>query len=252
MTDGSQSVVNRYAYTPYGRIVGEQESVSQPFKYVGQYGVMAETNGFCYMRARYYDPSVGRFISEDPLGFVGGTNLSAYATGNPITLVDPSGEFPLLVILPVVGGTISGAFSAADVFAAGGGFGDVATAFGRGFVSGATGTLVAIGVGVATGGNAIAAGAAGGAVGNLVDQALSGNGFDPLGFATATIVGGVLGPLVDELIPTRGRLPNLLKWRNFNNFGPNSIRLTGREALGSTFSGTSGVLAGHAPYFWKP
>ncbi|MGO9370469.1 MAG: RHS repeat-associated core domain-containing protein [Syntrophobacteraceae bacterium] len=37
----------------------------QPFKFVGQYGVMAEPNGLYYMRARYYDPSVGRFTSED-------------------------------------------------------------------------------------------------------------------------------------------------------------------------------------------
>jgi len=76
------AVVNRYAYTPYGRIVGKAESVPQPFQYVGQYGVMAEPNGLDYMRARYYDPSVGRFISEDPLGFDGGdVNLYAYVGG---------------------------------------------------------------------------------------------------------------------------------------------------------------------------
>jgi RHS repeat-associated protein len=48
------------------------EAVTQPFKYVGQYGVMVEPNGLYYMRARYYDPSLGRFISEDPAGFGGG------------------------------------------------------------------------------------------------------------------------------------------------------------------------------------
>jgi len=92
MTDGSQAVVNRYAYTPYGRIVGKAESVPQPFQYVGQSGVMAEPNGFYYMRARYYDPEVGRFVSEDPIGFEGGdVNLYAYVGGNPILLFDPSG-----------------------------------------------------------------------------------------------------------------------------------------------------------------
>ncbi len=44
------------------------------------------------MRARYYDPRVGRFISEDPLGFDGGdVNLYAYVGNNPIMGVDPSG-----------------------------------------------------------------------------------------------------------------------------------------------------------------
>jgi len=43
------------------------------------------------MRARYYDANLGRFISEDPAGFVDGTNLYAYVGGNPVMLVDPSG-----------------------------------------------------------------------------------------------------------------------------------------------------------------
>ena len=94
MTDGSQAVVNRYAYTPYGQIVGKAESVPQPFQYVGQYGVMAEPNGFYYMRARYYDPEVGRFVSEDPIGFEGGdVNLYAYVQNNPVNRVDPTGLY---------------------------------------------------------------------------------------------------------------------------------------------------------------
>ena len=53
---------------------------------------MAETNGFYYMRARYYDPLNGRFISEDPLGFDGGdVNLYVYSGNNPVLLVDPWG-----------------------------------------------------------------------------------------------------------------------------------------------------------------
>lgn len=54
---------------------------------------MAEPdNGLYYMRARYYDPEVGRFISEDPLGFDGGDlNLYAYVGNNPVMSVDPWG-----------------------------------------------------------------------------------------------------------------------------------------------------------------
>jgi RHS repeat-associated protein len=92
MTDQHQDIVNKYAYTPFGIIADEQEGVAQPFKYVGQFGVMAEPNGFYYMRARYYDPEVGRFITEDPIGFAGGdVNLYAYVQNNPINYTDPYG-----------------------------------------------------------------------------------------------------------------------------------------------------------------
>ena len=92
LTDAAQVVVNSYTYEPFGQVLGQQEAVAQPFKYVGQYGVMAEPGGLYYMRARYYDPGVGRFISEDPLGFGGGdVNLSVYVANDPINLVDPFG-----------------------------------------------------------------------------------------------------------------------------------------------------------------
>ncbi|MFZ5994265.1 MAG: hypothetical protein ACOYU4_04700 [Thermodesulfobacteriota bacterium] len=53
MTDSSQTIVNKYAYDPFGKVSNQEETISQPFKFVGQYGVMTEPNGFYYMRARY-------------------------------------------------------------------------------------------------------------------------------------------------------------------------------------------------------
>ncbi len=50
LTDVNQNVVNSYAYDPFGTVLDQQETVTQPFRYVGQYGVMAEPNGLCYMR----------------------------------------------------------------------------------------------------------------------------------------------------------------------------------------------------------
>lgn len=100
MTDETQTVVNQYSYDPHGNILTQQEQIPQSFKYVGQYGVMAEPNGFYYMRARYYDPQAGRFISEDPIGFDGGdVNLYAYVANNSIIFIDPQGTSPAAWII---------------------------------------------------------------------------------------------------------------------------------------------------------
>ena len=91
MTDSSGNIVNKYAYDPYGKVLSQVEGISNPFKYVGAFGVMDEGNGLLYMRARYYDPATGRFISKDPIGWAGGFNLYAYTGNNPVNWVDPSG-----------------------------------------------------------------------------------------------------------------------------------------------------------------
>jgi RHS repeat-associated protein len=124
MSDSTQAIVNTYSYDAFGNIVNQTETVPQPFKFVGQYGVMTEPNGFYYMRARYYDPEVGRFISEDPIGFEGGdVNLCVYASNNPLIYTDPyglinnnnnnaqgigQGKLWLAVGLEIVAGTVIG------------------------------------------------------------------------------------------------------------------------------------------------
>jgi RHS repeat-associated protein len=59
-----------------------------------------------YNKYRDYDTSTGRYIQADPIGLKGGNSPYAYAMGNPVRYVDPSGQFVPLV---VVGGAAGGA-----------------------------------------------------------------------------------------------------------------------------------------------
>jgi RHS repeat-associated protein len=58
-------------------------------------------SGLYYYRARYYDPSAGRFLSEDPLGFKAGGNFYRYVRNRPTNLTDPTGLFELIGFSPV-------------------------------------------------------------------------------------------------------------------------------------------------------
>lgn len=98
LTDQQQNITDTYAYDEYGRQLAATGTTANPFTYVGLMGVMYEGDNIYHMRARYYDASVGRFLSEDPLGYGGGDwNIYAYVRGNPVMGVDPGGEFIFLI-----------------------------------------------------------------------------------------------------------------------------------------------------------
>jgi RHS repeat-associated protein len=60
-----------------------------PFRYTAR--ELDSETGLYYYRARYYEPSIGRFLSEDPLRFGGGAHFFKYAKNIPVDLVDPYG-----------------------------------------------------------------------------------------------------------------------------------------------------------------
>jgi RHS repeat-associated protein len=64
----------------------------QPLRFAAR--ELDATAGLYYVRARWYDASMGRFISEDPIGLAGGINNYAYAANDPVNLSDPSGLGP--------------------------------------------------------------------------------------------------------------------------------------------------------------
>jgi RHS repeat-associated protein len=86
-----QSIQAFYAYTPYGegRVLGDDEGNSL------QYSAREnDQTGLYFYRARYYDPILKRFISEDPIGLAGGDNVYAYSDASPVNLNDPLGLWP--------------------------------------------------------------------------------------------------------------------------------------------------------------
>lgn len=69
-------------------------------------------------RFRYYDPSVGRYVSADPIGQLGGINLYGYVENDPMNLVDPRGQIPILPAVAAVLSTPAGQALAAATVAA--------------------------------------------------------------------------------------------------------------------------------------
>jgi RHS repeat-associated protein len=87
LTDASGNVTSTLNYDSFGNVTSG--SASTRYTYTGR-ELDADT-GLMYYRARWYDPQVGRFLSEDPIGFGGGTNFYNYVDNNPISFADPSG-----------------------------------------------------------------------------------------------------------------------------------------------------------------
>jgi RHS repeat-associated protein len=85
------SLVDTYDYTPSGTLLATTGTIANPFQYSGAWAVTTDTDGLISMRARYYDPATGAFISRDPLGLQGSINLYQYAANAPTENADPTG-----------------------------------------------------------------------------------------------------------------------------------------------------------------
>lgn len=113
IVDGNGEVKGKYSYTGYGEcsIITDDNSIASinPFRYRGYY--LEKSTGLYYLKSRYYDAYVGRFITFDGLEnldpeHIDGLNLYAYCKNNPIMFTDENGEMPkwLSTSLKIVAG----------------------------------------------------------------------------------------------------------------------------------------------------
>lgn len=98
LTDGAGNVKTRYDYDAFGNTTMTGTPSSNLFQYTGREN---DGTGLYYYRARYYSPMLRRFLSEDPIEFLGGDiNLFSYTQNNPINLTDPGGLLILQGSIP--------------------------------------------------------------------------------------------------------------------------------------------------------
>lgn len=115
ITDGSGAVIGTLRTDEWGVATSHTGASTQPFSFTGE---LRDGTSLIYLRARYYDPSLGRFISRDPMSgsqFRSTTlNRYPYALQNPSTYRDPSGLWTVGVCVDVLvsffgfGGVIQG------------------------------------------------------------------------------------------------------------------------------------------------
>ena len=89
LTNSTGAVQTQYTFDPFGNSTQSGTLTTNSYAYTGR---ESDGTGLSFYRARYYNPAIGRFISEDPIGFDSGdVNLYAYVANDPINLIDPSG-----------------------------------------------------------------------------------------------------------------------------------------------------------------
>ncbi len=156
--DESGSVISRLNTDEWGN-VGQLIGPASEVNYTGK--KMDPETGLYYFNQRYYDPSLGRFLTEDPAGQ--GLNPYAYAGNSPLMYVDPDGEWFFLA--PLIGAMVTGAVYGA-----------------------ATNAIINVAIAAATGGNIFDA-AVSGAINGAIGGALSGG----VGFGIGAIGSRVFG-----------------------------------------------------------
>jgi RHS repeat-associated protein len=89
LSNSTGALTNTYTYDSFGKLTASSGTIANPFQYTSR--EFDPETGLLNYRARYYDPTVGRFLSEDPIGFHAGVNFYDYVLNRPTLFLDPTG-----------------------------------------------------------------------------------------------------------------------------------------------------------------
>ncbi len=117
LSSSAGALANTYSYNSFGKLSASTGSLTNPFQYSGR--EFDSETGIYYYRSRYYDPGSGRFLGEDPVGFLTGPNFYTYVWNQPLMYSDPTGRNPLVGVLPWAGGLGGEGAAAAGAVGAG-------------------------------------------------------------------------------------------------------------------------------------
>jgi RHS repeat-associated protein len=97
LADSAGVVQTSYTYSPYGETTFTGTASNNTSQYTGREN---DSDGLYYYRSRYYHPVFSRFVSEDSIGFAGGSpNLYGYVNNSPTNFTDPSGHCPVCLVI---------------------------------------------------------------------------------------------------------------------------------------------------------
>jgi RHS repeat-associated protein len=88
LADSTGALQTQYTFEPFGNASVTCTSTTNSFAFTGR---ELDPTGLYFYRARYYNPQMQRFISEDPARMGGGMNFYAYVDNNPVSGTDPQG-----------------------------------------------------------------------------------------------------------------------------------------------------------------
>ena len=94
LVDSTGNVVESYTYDAWGNILSHSRTLDLPnffCRYLWQGREYSFATGFCNFRARWYEPTFGRWLSKDPIGLESGLNLYAFCGDDPVNFRDPWG-----------------------------------------------------------------------------------------------------------------------------------------------------------------
>ena len=204
--DNAGMVVAKYVYDAWGNHaildangtdLASGVGVLNPFRYRSYY--YDEETDLYYLQTRYYDPELGRFISQDDVSYlapdnINGLNLYAYCANNPVMNVDPTGRFVSTILGTIFGalwGAVSALMNGEDVLKG------LAAGALSGFLNGialdvsmAITALIPGGIGIVIGlGVAVVGGFLMGTLGDAAGQLITGS--EKIDWAQALTVGGI-------------------------------------------------------------